>query len=152
MRCVIHIQVVLAMLGASVCAYGSLGEKYTSVTTDQARLKATLNSTVRSSYTDHVITQDSGLVVHEYANSDTTVFAVAWQGPVMPNLEQLLGTYFSSFVSARQGKTTSAGGLSQFHSQQSDLVIHSSGRLGAFSGIIYVPSLVPSGVNAESLQ
>lgn len=152
MHQVIHVSVGIAALCATVCAYGALGEKYTSVTTDQVKLKATLASTARASYTDHVMTQDSGLIVHEYAGSDTTVFAVAWQGPVMPNLEQLLGTYFSNFVAARQSQSSPVGGVSQFHSQQTDLVIHSSGRLGAFSGIIYVPSLVPSGVDAEALQ
>lgn len=136
-----------------LCAQASLGGTVSSVSTDQTRFKAVkATTTTQTSYTDHTITQSSGTVIHEYTNSAGTVFAVTWSGPIKPDLQQLLGSYFSSFVAARSDRSSNQVSLSQLHSSQSSLVIHSSGHVGAFTGLVYVPSLVPSGVTVEDLQ
>ena len=149
------LRVLTAGLGALIAshAYATLGEKPgSSTSTSQARLVASTSSINNSTYTDNVSTLESGVVIHEYSRADGTVFAVAWKGPMMPDMQQLLGTYFSKFLGARSSASAPTGGLSQLNSTQSDLVVHSSGRLGAFGGQIYVPSLVPAGLNVEQLQ
>ena len=151
----VFLRVLTAGLGALIAthAYATLGEKLGSSTaTSQSKLVASVSSINKSAYTDNVTTLESDVVIHEYSRADGTVFAVAWQGPVMPDMQQLLGTYFSKFIGARANSSMPAGGLSQLNSTQSDLVVHSSGRLGRFNGLIYVPSLVPAGLDVEHLQ
>lgn len=141
--------VVLAALSTSTQA--TLGEKADGVSSESIRLSAILTTSAQSLYTDNTLLQASGLTIHEYSRADGTIFAVAWTGPVMPDLQQLLGTYFTQFVSARE-QAGPQGGLSRFHSTSDRLVIRSSGRLGAFSGLVYDPALVPDGVTPEQLQ
>ena len=58
-------------------------------------------------YTVHEMQSSSGTAVREYVSSTGTVFAVAWQGPWLPDLRQLLGPYFDDYQRALQ--TASAG-------------------------------------------
>jgi hypothetical protein len=147
------IAIWIALLALPVAAHAALGDTVSSVTADQTKMKASLASTLKASYTDNVITNSDGLVVHEYSRADGTVFAVAWNGPYKPDLQQLLGTYFSSYIDAAQQNQQKRGrSLSQLHSTQSGLVIHEAGKMRLFSGVVYVPSLVPSGVDADQLQ
>lgn len=132
-------------------AHATLGEKIDSGSVSQSRLVASTATITQGSYTDNARTLESGVVIHEYSRADGTVFAVAWKGKVMPDMKELLGTYFSQYIK-RDNSTPQAGGLSQLSTTGSDLVVSSSGRLGAFSGLIYVPSLVPAGVDVEHLQ
>lgn len=148
-------RVLGAALGALIASHAqaTLGEKLgNNGTASQARPVAAVSTVTQSTYTDNATSLDSGVVIHEFSRADSTVFAVAWAGPVIPDMQQLLGTYFSKFIGARTSSSTQAGGLSQLHSTQQDLVVHSSGRLGRFHGLIYVPSLVPAGLDAEQLQ
>ena len=47
----------------------------------------------------------SGTTVREYVSSNGTVFAVAWQGPWLPDLRQMLGPYFDDYQRALQSTT-----------------------------------------------
>lgn len=143
----------LGLLALPLAAHAELGGATSTVTADQVKMKAALASTARSGYTTHTITNSDGLIVHEYASSSGTVFAVAWNGPYKPNLQQLLGSYFSTYTTAaEEARQTRGRSLSQFHSSQSSLVIHEGGRMRAFLGFAYVPALVPSGINVNQLQ
>jgi len=136
-----------------IAAQATLGGTVSSVSSNQTSMKAVLaTSTVASSYTDNVITQGNGVVVHEYTNSNGKVFMVTWHGPFKPDLEELLGTYFSDYVEARESRTGVQLNLSQIHSSSSSLVVRSGGHRGAFAGRAYLPSLVPSDVTAEDLE
>jgi hypothetical protein len=77
------------------------------------------------------------------------VFGVSWKGPVMPNLSQLLGSYFSqlsqpSRASVRRHRSVVV--------RTSQVVIESGGHPRGFHGIAYVPSLVPANVSATVVQ
>lgn len=142
---------LLCALCVSNFAHATLGQPVSSVATDQTRLKASVLATDSGSYTDHVLTLEAGITLHEYSSSDGTVFAVAWKGPVMPDLRQLLGEHFATVVNLRKATGNRGHGLSQFHNSQSSIVIHSGGHLGAFSGMVYLPGKVPSGLDVEAL-
>jgi hypothetical protein len=43
-------------------------------------------------------------------------------------------------------------GHHQLQINQSDLVVHASGHMRAFSGVAYLPPAVPSGVTAAELH
>ncbi len=130
-------------------AFGSLGAQRSSVEGDPVNLNGSIGVQVNPLYAVHANQNPSGTVVKEYVLPDGRVFAVAWEGPSLPDFRQLLGSYFVVFVDAvnRQNK----GPGSQMIDLP-DLVVHSGGRMRAFFGQAYLPRLLPTGVRPEDLQ
>jgi len=140
--------VAAAFLSPSL-AFASLGGNVDSVQADQVQMKATSRiASAKSTYAIHEIQAASGTVVREYVAANGTVFGVAWSGPVMPNLQQLFGQYFETFTKAAKVKLS---GHSHLLIQQQELVVRSSGRMRAFKGSAYVPSMLPQGVSANEI-
>ncbi len=139
-------------LAISSAALAALGGDSASVATDRVAFAAQLRSTAMLQYDVHEISSGD-LMVREYVSRQGQVFAVTWQGPVPPNLRQLLGDYFPRFQSAAvAAHQQSPGQHRQFSLAQPDLVIQSVGRLRNFHGIAYLPNLLPAGVIAAQLQ
>ncbi len=90
----------------------------------------------------------SGTQIREYLNVDGVVVAVSWQGATLPNLKQLLGSSFDSFVQrpAQSGNHRNASMISD------DLVVQSHGQLRAFHGKAYLPKLLPAGFDINQIQ
>ncbi|EIM93008.1 hypothetical protein WQE_51737 [Paraburkholderia hospita] len=107
-----------------------------------------------ASYTVRQTTLGNGTVIREYISSAGSVFGLAWSGPQMPNLSDLLGSYFPQYVagvtSAR--KVRGGGGHGPGIVQDSGLVVHSGGHMGAFSGQAYLPQALPAGVSGTDIQ
>ena len=139
----------LALSGSALAA---LGGNVDSVAADRAALAAQLRSTAMLQYDVHQI--DSGTVtVREYVTRGGQVFAVSWDGPVPPDMHQLLGEYFPRFYQAANAAHQLNPGMHrQFSSIESDLVIQSGGHLRAFHGVAYLPQLLPPGVSLSELQ
>ena len=91
----------------------------------------------------------AGRVIRQYVAGDGTVFAVAWSGPTLPDLQQLLGDYFPAF---RQAQQSNRRGLNSMQGQVGSFVVESRGRVGNFSGVAYDSALMPSGVTVEQLK
>ena len=66
--------------------------------------------TSTAAYTVREITLGSGTVIHEYTSAAGSVFGLAWQGPTMPDLASLLGSYFRSTPQASRRRTRRAAG------------------------------------------
>ena len=94
---------------------------------------------------------DTGTEVREYTTPAGVVFAVAWKGPTLPDLEALLGNYFGTFHQQVQASHATRGIGTPLNFQATDLVVHAHGRMRHFSGYAYVPSLLPSGVNINDV-
>jgi Protein of unknown function (DUF2844) len=94
---------------------------------------------------------ETGTFVREYALPNGVVFAVAWMGPVLPDLRQALGSHFAAFATetARARVQGQRGGPVSV--EKGDLVVRSTGRMGAFSGHAYLKPLVPVGVDIHEL-
>ena len=73
-------------------ALAALGGALDSVQADQAHIKGALRVTSNSGFTVHEISTAHGTSVREYTGPGGTVFAVAWDGPVNPDFEQLFGS------------------------------------------------------------
>jgi hypothetical protein len=131
-------------------AMASLGGNDTSVHSDGDHLHAQIQNTQTVDYDVDVLTADSGLVIREYLTRSGTVFAVTWQGPVLPDLPQLLAGYFARYDDALKQRPQ-AGTQAQVHVAQQELVVQSAGHMRAFSGRAYLPQLVPAGVDADAL-
>jgi uncharacterized protein DUF2844 len=136
------------LFGAYRDAHAMLGGDIASVEADQDRLRAVRQITKLASGERHDLLLPSGIVVREFVSPGGTVFAISWRGPKMPDLRELLGPAFEQWVQSdtrvRQGphRTTMTG---------PELVIRSGGHRGAFAGRAWVPSLVPPGVDPDTL-
>ena len=65
--------------------------------------------TTNAAVTVHEIATTYGTSVREYRlGADGKVFAVSWSGPVIPDLRQVLGSYYAQFAQAarHQHRTT----------------------------------------------
>jgi Protein of unknown function (DUF2844) len=141
----------LAYAWLATPALASLGGDFASVSDDSVQFRGQVLSTGMLQYDRHDITTASGTVVHEYLSPGGKVFAVTWKGPMPPDLRQLFGSYFEPFRSAAAAQSR-PGGHRQVSIVQSDFVVQAAGRVRAFQGKAYVPSLVPSGVSVAELQ
>ena len=90
-----------------------------------------------------------GIAVREYVLPNNVVFAVTWQGPVRPDMDALLGSYFPNFVSAGEERLRGTGTLIQ---RNGELQIESAGRPGHFFGTASLPRLMPADLRANNLQ
>jgi hypothetical protein len=138
-----------ALVAAPGRALATLGGDIASVQADGAQLQGALSIRQSSQFAVHELVQPSGTSVREYVSPAGKVFAVAWQGPAIPDLRQLLGPYFDSYVaaaSARRMKRTPVV------IREPSLVVLSGGHARAFTGRAYAPDLVPPNVDAEALQ
>ncbi len=116
-----------------------------------ARKLAVTPAVTASLFTVHEAVLASGTTVQEYAGTTGVVFAVAWRGPVLPDLSALLGVYFSAFK-AETDKTRALGKRgSAANVARSDLVVSSNGRMRGFYGYAYAPELIPAGINIDVL-
>ncbi|MFP3183458.1 MAG: DUF2844 domain-containing protein [Paraburkholderia sp.] len=105
-----------------------------------------------SSYTVLATTLGNGTVVHEYLAADGSVFGLAWRGPQMPNLNDLLGTYFPQYLAGVEAVRAARGGHGPVAVDQSSLVVHSGGHMGAFVGQAWLPQALPAGVSGSDIQ
>ena len=105
-----------------------------------------------ASYTVRATTYGSGTVVREYLAQDGTVFGLAWNGPQMPNLNDLLGTYFPQYLAGVQAVRAVRGGHGPVAVDQGSLVVHSGGHMGAFAGQAWLPQALPAGVSGSDIQ
>jgi len=126
-----------------------LGGSEASIAADQTQMKATRRIVGAPHYTVHEIQMASGTVVREYVSAQGQVFAVAWQGPLMPDLQQVLGSYFADYTAAAGSKRAGHGPLQV---RQPGLVVHSGGHMRAFSGHAYIPQLLPENVTVDELR
>jgi hypothetical protein len=112
--------------------------------------RQTNSSSLATPYSVIETTLASGTIVREYV-SQGTVFGLAWRGPRIPNLSELLGSYFPQFTSGV--KAARAGGLrGRVAVEQSGLVVHSGGHMGLFMGQAYLPQALPPSVSSSDIQ
>ena len=139
--------IALVMLVLPLSAPAALGGNAASVQADQARMNATLRTAATALYTQYEIQLPAGTLVREYVSPAGVVFAVAWEGPSLPDLRQILGSYFAQYVEAAQG-----AGAGPRLIQQPGLVVYTGGHLRAFFGKAYVPQLLPPGVSPDDIN
>jgi hypothetical protein len=147
-KCVLANAALIAVLIPCIAA-AALGEPETSVKADGAMFHGSIKTTEHASYRLHEIQLPSGTALREFAGADGKVFAVAWNGPNMPNLRQTFGRYYDAFVTAAQVKHS---GHTHLQIQQAGLVVQSIGHMRAFVGRAYLPQAVPSGVDVGELR
>ncbi len=93
---------------------------------------------VDAAWTSLASTQADGVVVTQYVNAQDVVFAISWDGPIKPDLRQLLGSYFRVDATLNP-----IGNVSEQAS--GDLVVVSRGSMPHFQGHAYLASDMPAG-------
>ena len=142
----------LLVFGFSLPALAALGGNMDSVEADRAHMQAEITVTQADAYATHEIKAPSGTVVREYVSTDGRVFGVAWHGPFVPDMKQILGAYFQQYSAAVQTAKAGHPGRRPLNIQQPGLVVQTSGHLRAYSGRAYDPSLVPQGVSTDAIR
>lgn len=139
------------LVGQAAClpAFATLGEDASTVENDRVQMKAQLRTTSVAGYTVHEIRTPTNTLVREYVSASGKVFAVSWNGPVLPDFRQTLGRYFDEYHSNASAPRVGRRHLSI---QGSDLVVHSSGHMRAFYGSAYVPSLLPPNFSVDNIK
>jgi len=140
-----------AALALSLPAMASLGGNVNSIEQDRARMNASVNVTQTASYDVHQIQSPEGTVVDEYVSLQGNVFAVAWHGPFLPQMSQLLGSYFQQYTAALAAQPHHYG-HPPLNIQAPGLAIQMGGHMRDYFGRAYIPDMMPSGVKADEIK
>jgi hypothetical protein len=147
------LSLALTLLARQTPVAAALGGDETSVQDDRAHMRAALVRMTRSErYTVHEMQASSGTMVREYVSTTGKVFGVAWDGPWMPDLRQVLGVYFEQYVQAARAVRTRRAGHGPLQIQEPGLVVQLSGHPRAFAGRAYVPALVPQAADIDAIR
>jgi hypothetical protein len=95
-------------------------------------------------------TLGTGTQVREYVSEAGLVFAVAWEGPFLPDLKVLLGRYFDAMV-AESARLPRAG-RSGIAISLPEVVINSGGHMRSFEGSAWLPKEFPPGFSADHVR
>jgi hypothetical protein len=131
-----------------VPAFCALGQDVSSIASDQAHMKASVRVLVGNSYSVHEMRMPAGTVVHQFVSPAGTVFAVTWQG-FSPDLQQLLGQYFSEYETALTSQHGRRG--RGVYVDTGDLVVETGGHMRFVVGRAFLKSKLPQGVDGDAL-
>lgn len=152
-RCSVSFSLAVALIAATGSARAELGGTVSSVAADSSRMHAKTASVARATYARHDLTRSNDGLVHEYTNADGLVFAVTWSGPGKPDLQTLLGQYFTTFQANSELIARTTHSLRRPPQvNQPDLQIQTGGHMGWFHGVAFVPSLAPPGFALADLE
>jgi hypothetical protein len=145
----LFVPVLAVALTVPVLAFAGLGDDVSSIQADQIRMKGTTRELRNElKYSVKEIQMPSGTLVREYVGANGVIFGVAWNGPTMPDLHQLMGQYTANKSTARTGPINHR----HYEFQQDDWVVHSNGQMRAYSGNSYVLHLLPQGVTPQEIK
>ncbi len=141
-------QLVAALLSLLLApsSWAKLGGDLASVQSDQQAWAATAIQTPLASAT--LITQSlpNGLTVRQYLDATGLVFAVGWEGPVLPDFARLLGPHFAAYTNAlpkqRRGVNLHDG----------TVVIESGGMMRSYAGRAYLSVKLPLGWSVNDIR
>lgn len=158
-RTPVRLLIASTLLTVSTLGYAALGQKPSTLAGNAStpsavatarRLSASAPAAT-SLYTVQETQLENSTVVREYATPAGLVFAVTWQGPVLPNLQILLGNYFPALQQEITQAQQAGRQRTRVLMQTPGLVVNSSGRMGHFKGHAYTPDQVPAGVDIQPL-
>ena len=143
--------VFLVLLAFAPGAAATLGAGPNSVENDRIQLRGTLHLERAAAFEVHEIRAVTGVVVREYV-AGGVVFGLAWEGPVTPDLTQLLGAYYEPFLQAAEEQRAQRRGRGPVLVHLPDLIVELGGHMRAFAGRAYLPARLPQGVPAEAVR
>jgi hypothetical protein len=140
------------LLVASVPASAELGGGVSSVYRDLEHTNGTIQVRNKQQYIIFEINGPTGTTVREFVSSDGTVFAIAWEGRFIPEMNQFLGTYFDQYSAAVKAQTRKYVGRRPLEIHLPNLVFESNGHMGWYYGRAYIPQTVPKQARVEDIR
>jgi len=140
------------MLSLASPALATLGGTVDSIHSDLSRMNAIVRVNQTDAYSVYEMTLPTSTMVREYVSPAGQVFAVAWQGPFVPDLRQLLGSYFVQYSRLAKTQRETHVGRRPLDIQEPGLVVQTSGHMRAFWGRAYDPELLPPGLDVGHIQ
>jgi hypothetical protein len=123
-----------------------LGGNTDSIFSEQKVFNSQLSNTQLGGVFIYTHTLPSGIMIQEYLSSNGVVFAVTWSGPVLPNFQILLGNYFKDYLTAIKESRRSV------YLNNENVIIQSSGMMGAFQGFAFLTKQAPTGFTPNNLS
>ena len=136
----------LALLAFVPASQAALGADVSALATEQTLFGAPFAVTKSDLFSIHSLTTPSGVHIRQYVGASGQVFAVAWDGPVLPDLEALLGSSYTAYAAAQRQRGRGV------HIQTPALVLESAGMMRAFFGKALLPDRLPANVSARDIQ
>ena len=136
---------ILGALLLPCASRAELGGNIASILSEQKEFNSQLSSAQQNGVNVYTQTLPSGIVLQEYLSSNGVIFAVTWSGPSLPNLQVLLGGYFKDYLVAIKESRRSV------YLSNENIVIQSSGMMGAFQGFAFLPKQAPAGFTPNNL-
>jgi len=136
----------------STHAFASLGGDAASVDADVAQMRAGRSIEQAATYTVQQLNTDSGTTVREYVSFGGRVFAVSWQGSFVPDMQQLLGSYFDQYSAAVKANREAYRGRRPLDIQLPGLVVQMTGYARHFHFRAYIPQQVPAGAKLGDIR
>jgi hypothetical protein len=135
-------------------ASAALGGTVSSVDSDRVHVQGALMRIVQNGpVAMHELRSSSGTMIREYVNSSSgTVFAVAWDGPWLPDLRQVLGNHFDHYLAAMRGRQQGRSARGVVAIDDGGLVVQMSGHPRAFVGRAYLTGSLPAGIQLETIR
>ncbi len=101
---------IVVAIGYTAPANAVLGGDAGSVETDRLQMKAILSPrqtpSPNGTYSVNEAILPTGTRIQQYVSKAGKVFAVTWNGPFMPDLRQLMGSYFDTMIADQTGRVT----------------------------------------------
>jgi len=132
-------------------ASASLGNDLESVYRDATHAGSGIQIRNTPHYSIYELKIPTGTRVREYISAEGLVFAVAWDGPFVPELQRFLGRNFRKYADTLHAQKFPYFSRKPVLIRLDDLVFENSGHPGAFFGRAYIPQVVPSGVAITEL-
>ena len=134
------------LLLVSIGTQAHLGGNAASVQADGLAWQAPPVAVPGARFTVWTHTTAEGVKVRQFVSRTGLVFAVAWDGPVLPDMERLLGGYYPLYQTALQQRKRSV------RVDTPTLSLESGGMMRAFVGRAFLPDHLPTGITAVDIQ
>jgi len=151
---VIIFLIIVATYATSTSLAG-IGDRETAIEGDSVALIASLPQLLhnRGPYKVYEIAKNNQtLTLREYTTQDGIVFGVAWEGKFHPNLDQILGAYWSEYHTHLENNPKPKGHRAHFDHTSEHIKVIKYGHMGWVQGKAYAPELFPAGVNADEIK
>jgi hypothetical protein len=142
---------LILFLAVSLPALAALGGDAASVQNDSEQANGTLRIRQEIAYSIYEINAPGNTDIREYVSGEGKVFAISWQGLSIPNLQQLLGTYFQKYFDAVQSRKAEYVGRRPLNIHERELVVETGGHMRSYYGRAYDPQLIPPGVESSEI-
>ncbi|MGE5085247.1 MAG: DUF2844 domain-containing protein [Bacillota bacterium] len=133
----------------SMHSMAALGDQFVGTSSTSTKIKPSTSGS--ATYTVAESTDANGIFIRQYVDSGGLVFAIAWKGSFVPDLENVLGGFTADFRKSISKKGKLRGGR-RLKVDTGFIVVEGGGRQRDQSGRAYIPVRVPAGFDLKDIN